>query len=71
MEWVVRYATSSCCGCLTGQVTSATDGYTTPNDLDNNGTHDFQEAGAAANITGDPVDQDFVLGGSATFYGYI
>ena len=52
---------------LTGQVTSGTDGYTTPNDLDNNGTYDFQEAGAAANITGDPVDQDFVLGGSAVY----
>ena len=52
---------------LTGQVTSGTDGYTTPNDLDNNGTYDFQEAGTAANITGDPIDQDFVLSGSATF----
>ncbi len=51
----------------TGAVTSGTDGYTTPNDLDNNGTYDFQEAGTAANITGDPVDQDFVLGGSATY----
>ena len=52
---------------VNGQVTSATDGYTTPNDLDNNGTPDFQEAGDVANITGDPVDQDFILGGSATF----
>ena len=52
---------------LTGQVTSGTDGYTTPNDLDSNGTFDFQEAGIAANITGDPVDQDFVLSGSAIF----
>ncbi|MEL4456607.1 gliding motility-associated C-terminal domain-containing protein [Lutimonas vermicola] len=51
----------------TGQVTSGSDGYTTPNDLDNNGTYDFQEAGTAANITGDPIDQDFVLGGSAIY----
>ena len=51
----------------TGQVTSGTDGYTTPNDLDNNGTYDFQEAGTVANITSSPVDQDFILGGSATF----
>jgi len=50
-----------------GQVDFADDGYTTPNDLDNNGIYDFQEAGAVANITTDPVDQDFVLGGSATF----
>jgi gliding motility-associated-like protein len=52
---------------LTGQVTSGTDGYTTPNDLDNNGTYDFQETGSPANITGDPIDQDFILNGSATF----
>ena len=52
---------------VTGQVTSATDGYTAPNDLDNNGIADFQEAGTVANITGDPVDQDFILNGSATF----
>jgi gliding motility-associated-like protein len=51
----------------TGQVTSGSDGYTTPNDLDNNGTYDFQEAGSAANITADPTDQDFVLNGSATY----
>jgi gliding motility-associated-like protein len=50
-----------------GRVTSATDGYTTPNDLDNNGTPDFQEAGTGATITTQPVDQDFVLNGSATF----
>jgi gliding motility-associated-like protein len=52
---------------LTGQVTSGTDGYTTPNDLDNNGTYDFQEVGSPALITDDPDDQDFVLSGSATF----
>ncbi|MEN8123808.1 MAG: gliding motility-associated C-terminal domain-containing protein, partial [Bacteroidota bacterium] len=50
-----------------GQVTSATDGYTTPNDLDNNGTPDFQEAGVAATITTQPVDQDFDYGNTATF----
>ena len=50
-----------------GQVTSGSDGYTTPNDLDNNGTPDFQEAGDVANITGSPIDQDFILTGSATF----
>ncbi len=50
-----------------GQVTSGTDGYTTPNDLDNNGTPDFQEAGSGATISTQPVDQDFVLNGSATF----
>lgn len=50
-----------------GQVTSATDGYTTPNDLDNNGTPDFQEAGTAASLTTQPTDQDFILAGAATF----
>ena len=50
-----------------GQVTSATDGYTTPNDLDGNGTPDFQEAGEGASISADPVDQDFILNGSAVF----
>ena len=51
----------------TGKVTSATDGYTTPNDLDNNGTPDFQEAGEVATITTQPVDQDFNYGATATF----
>ncbi len=51
----------------TGQVTSGSDGYTPPNDLDGNGTPDFQEAGTSASITTDPVDQDFILNGNATF----
>ena len=50
-----------------GMVTSSTDGYTAPNDLDNNGILDFWEAGASATITTQPVDQDFDLGNSATF----
>ena len=50
-----------------GLVDSATDGYTPPNDLDNNGVDDFMEAGSSAVITTDPVNQDFDLGGSATF----
>ncbi|MCK5679032.1 MAG: hypothetical protein KAH72_11235, partial [Flavobacteriaceae bacterium] len=50
-----------------GQVTTGSDGYTTPDDLDNNGVSDFLEAGTSATITGDPVDQDFILNGSATF----
>ena len=52
---------------LTGLVTSATDGYTAPNDLDNNGTPDFQEAGSAAAITTQPIDQNFVPGDAVTF----
>ena len=51
----------------TGLVTSATDGYTVPNDLNGNLIPDFQEAGAAANITTQPVDQIYVLAGSSTF----
>ena len=50
----------------TGRVTSAP-GYTTPNDLNNNGVFDFQEAGAVAVITLNPVDLDFELNGSANF----
>ena len=50
-----------------GQVTTGLDGYTPPNDLNSNGTPDFQEAGAAANITTQPVDQIYVLAGSSTF----
>jgi len=50
-----------------GQVNSGSDGYTTPNDLDNNGVYDFQEIGIDATITTQPVDQDFILDGSATF----
>ncbi len=50
-----------------GQVTTGVDGYTPPNDLNGNGTADFQEAGAAANITTQPTDQIFVLAGSSTF----
>ncbi len=52
---------------VTGQVTSATDGYTTPNDLDGNGTADFQEVGQDAFITTQPIDANFVLGGSVTY----
>ncbi|RUA08613.1 MAG: hypothetical protein DSY82_06890 [Flavobacteriia bacterium] len=50
-----------------GQVTSAADGYTTPNDLDNNGTPDFQEAGAAATITTQPANQNMIPTQTATF----
>ena len=50
-----------------GQVTRGTDGYTPPNDLDGNGVRDFQEAGSGATISTQPVDQDFILNGSATF----
>ncbi len=45
-----------------GQVTSGSDGYTPPNDLNGNLIADFQEAGAAANITTQPVDQDLIIG---------
>ncbi|MGI9530674.1 gliding motility-associated C-terminal domain-containing protein [Lutimonas sp.] len=51
----------------TGRVTSATDGYTTPNDLDGNGTPDFREFGVGGSIDSQPQPQDFVLNGSATF----
>jgi len=50
-----------------GMVTSASDGYAPPNDLDNNGVDDFMEAGTGATINSDPLDQDFILNGSATF----
>ena len=40
----------------------ATDGYTPANDLNGSGTPDFQEAGAAANITTQPTDQDLIIG---------
>ncbi|MEN8185717.1 MAG: gliding motility-associated C-terminal domain-containing protein, partial [Bacteroidota bacterium] len=50
-----------------GQVTSTTDGYTTPNDLNDNSIYDFQEAGEVAVLTEQPVAQDFVLDGSATY----
>jgi len=45
-----------------GSVSSGTDGYTTPNDLNSNGIADFQEAGAVANITTQPTDQDLIIG---------
>ena len=45
-----------------GQVISATDGYTTPNDLDGNGVPDFQEAGSQAAITNQPADQPLIPG---------
>ncbi len=38
------------------------DGFTTPNDLDTNGTYDFQEAGISATITTEPTDQDLIIG---------
>lgn len=39
-----------------GQVTSGTNGYTTPLDGNSNGTFDFQETGNVPNITLQPVD---------------
>ncbi len=39
-----------------------TDGFTTPNDLDINGTYDFQEAGISGTITTEPTDQDLIIG---------
>ena len=38
------------------------DGFTTPNDLDNNSVYDFQEAGASAIIMVEPTDQDLIIG---------
>ena len=49
-----------------GQVTGQ-GGYTSPADLDGNTIPDFQEAGQAAAITTQPVNQNFVLGGSVSF----
>ena len=48
----------------TGLVTSLgpNGGYGVPVDANSNGTPDFQEAGAAANITTQPVDQDLIIG---------
>ncbi len=54
---------------VSGGLPDETGAYTAPFalDLDGNSVWDFQEAGIAASITTDPVDQDFVMGGSATF----
>jgi len=41
---------------INGQVTSGTDGYTTPLDGDSNGVFDFLEFGTAPNITSQPID---------------
>ena len=50
-----------------GRVTSGTNGYTAPADLNANGTPDFQEAGVAATITTQPANQNFIPNASATF----
>jgi gliding motility-associated-like protein len=52
---------------LEGKVVSATDGYTTPNDLNNNGIPDFQEAGLPSAITSHPSDIEVTLGDNAVF----
>ncbi|MCD6543071.1 MAG: hypothetical protein J7K34_01030, partial [Flavobacteriaceae bacterium] len=54
---------------VNGGLPDETGAYTAPFalDLDGNAVWDFQEAGIAASITTDPTDQNFVLGGSATF----
>jgi gliding motility-associated-like protein len=49
-------------GRVTGQ-----GGYTTPNDLDNNGKFDFQEAGSASVISNQPEDVEVTLGAQTTF----
>ena len=47
---------------MNGAITEPGDAYGPPNDLDANGTPDFQEEGAAATITTEPTDQDLVIG---------
>ncbi|SIQ14797.1 hypothetical protein [Maribacter ulvicola] len=50
-----------------GLVTSGVDGYTTPGDFDANGVFDFQEAGAILSVTTQPVDQQVLVGNTASF----
>jgi hypothetical protein len=50
-----------------GKVTSGSDGYTEPNDLDINSTYDFQEAGLAASISAQPVNVTEPVNDDATF----
>lgn len=42
-------------------------GYTTPNDLDNNGVFDFQEAGEPSSIENQPEEIEIALGDDAIF----
>ena len=49
-----------------GQVTGQ-GGYTTPNDLDNNGVFDFQEAGEPSAIENQPEEVEIALGDDAIF----
>ena len=50
-----------------GLVTSANDGYTTPNDLNGNGTFDFQEVGSPSEIFSDVEDMEIGLGDDFEF----
>ncbi|WP_232829222.1 Ig-like domain-containing protein [Aureibaculum luteum] len=52
---------------LNGVVTSGSDGYTTPDDLNTNNTYDFQEAGAIPVITDQPTDDSICYGDNARF----
>ncbi len=50
-----------------GLVTSGSDGYTTPADIDSNSIFDYQETGPAINYTQQPADVTECVGNSATF----
>jgi len=50
-----------------GVVTSGGGGYTAPNNLNGNGTFDFQEAGNAPTITGHPGNSTICPSGNTTF----
>ena len=53
---------------VNGVVTSGTDGYTTPSDLDTNGTFDFQEGGMAVPaMATDPLSQTIIINANVTF----
>lgn len=54
---------------INGQVngTNQTDGYTTPVDLDANGTADFLEFGSSPSISSHPLNQTIFAGNSANF----
>ncbi|WP_317193469.1 hypothetical protein [Aureibaculum flavum] len=50
-----------------GVVTSGSDGYTTPDDLNTNSTYDFQEFGAVPVISDQPDDDSVCFGENAIF----
>ena len=55
---------------INGVVTSGSDGYTTPEDLDNNGVPDYKQVGGPITLTRSPISTTVLSGSDIEFYRF-